>query len=92
MTKTELIDLLVGWQTTHDVTFAHLLLQCSRRCGGTGEQTRLVWCASDSGDATADERCDRALKPSDRRDCDTEPCVNISWAVSQWSEVCQSAS
>ena len=46
-----------------------------------------MWCASDSGDATADERCDRAMRPTDRRRCDTEPCLNASWAVSQWSGV-----
>jgi len=53
-------------------------------------QTRLVWCASDSGDATADERCDVALRPRHQRACDTEPCTNTSWIVSGWSGVRQS--
>ena len=67
----------------------YLSLQCSVRCGEAGDQTRLVWCASDSGDATADARCDGALRPSDRRPCDSQPCTNTSWIVSQWSGVSQ---
>lgn len=89
-TENTVISLLVYLLITEHVTVAHLSLQCSRQCGGAGEQTRQVWCASDSGDATADERCESALRPTDRRRCGTEPCLNTSWILSQWSQVSQS--
>ncbi|XP_013362608.1 PREDICTED: papilin isoform X1 [Chinchilla lanigera] len=45
---------------------------CSAECGG-GQQSRLVFCASDS-EAYPSHMCQRQPRPADRRPCNPQPC------------------
>lgn len=67
-------------------------LQCSHTCGA-GEQTRAVLCVAGNGDAGAksavlpDNKCDGAVRPTDKQRCDEGPCDRPEWMTSDWSGV-----
>ncbi|XP_028999405.1 A disintegrin and metalloproteinase with thrombospondin motifs 7 isoform X2 [Betta splendens] len=50
--------------------------QCSELCGG-GEQQRIVTCPED-------DRCDRALQPSNIQACNTQTC--FQWLTGSWGQ------
>lgn len=61
--------------------------ECSVQCG-TGEQTRAVWCQTQSGLVVDSSLCNEALKPTEMQACDVGTC---EWSDSGWgacSEPC----
>lgn len=58
---------------------------CSKTCGG-GTQTRVVYCADEATDQTADASLCTGTKPSAIRNCPDNPCASTyKWSAGQWS-------
>lgn len=57
---------------------------CSKTCGN-GTQTRIVYCADQTG-ATADASLCTGTKPPSEQLCNTQPCTSTySWITGDWS-------